>query len=322
MTHAMHIDDLLVLHQLKASNGLANWLIDCPSPDAPGFFLDTCMRQLAIPATPNLADSINGYAAGNALELFRGKDAYKFLLEVSTGLHSAIPAETNVLGQIKSAWSECTKHLRREDIAHLQPVIQSLLNDSKAIRHEHLQGLGGNSYGSLARKLLQPDSRARILFVGSGELTQSMLPFFRNLNVGLWNYRLPVDAPVWADNVFEPDQSAEAADWATVVILTTPPDTTNDHRWTRLLAEYPMETILHLSLRRELPGIWAATRKLLTLDHVFDLRRSQTNIRNLQLQRAQAACAKHAERRAKTAFNTQLVNEKKVAPQVSAKVSA
>jgi hypothetical protein len=149
-----------------------------------------------------------------------------------------------------------------------------------------------------------------------------MLPFFRNVNVGLWNYRLPVDAPVWANNVFEPDQSAEAADWATVVILTTPPDTTNDHRWTRLLAEYPMEAILHLSLRRELPGIWAATRKLLTLDHVFDLRRSQTNIRNLQLQRAQAACAEHAERRAKTAFNTQLVNEKKVAPQVSAKVSA
>jgi hypothetical protein len=318
----MHIDDLMVLHQLKASNGLANWLIDCPSPDAPGFFLDTCMRQLAIPATLNLADSINGYAAGNALELFRGKDAYQFLLEVCTGLHSAIPAETNVLGQIKSAWSECTKHLRREDIRHLQPVIQSLLNDSKAIRHEHLQGLGGNSYGSLARKLLQPDPRGRILFVGSGELTQSMLPFFRNLNIGLWNYRLPVDAPVWTDHVFEPDQSAEAADWATVVILTTPPDTTNDHRWTRLLAEYPMEAILHLGVRRELPGIWAATSKLLTLDHVFDLRRSQTNIRNLQLQRAQAACADQAEYRAKTSFNNQRGTQEKATSQASAKVSA
>jgi hypothetical protein len=307
MTNALHIDELLVLHQLKASNGLADWLVDCPSPDAPGFFLETCIRQLAIPATPNLGDSIHGYAAGNSLELYRGQDAYRFLLEVATGLRSAVPGETNVLGQIKSAWAGCVKLMRRDDIAHLQPVIQSLLNDSNLIRREHLQGLGGNSYGSLARKLIQPGGRARVLFVGSGELTQSMLPFFRNVDVGIWNYRLPVDAPAWVEHVFDPDQSASAADWASIVILTTPPDTTNDYRWTRLCREYPMASVLHLGVRRELPGVWADVENLLTLDDVFDLRRSQSDIRNLQLQQAQIACTELAARRAQLSFTTHIV---------------
>jgi len=307
MTKALYIDELLVLHQLKASTGLANWLVDCPSPDAPGFFLETCIRQLAIPATPNLGESIHGYAAGNALELYRGQDAYRFLLEVATGLRSAIPGETNVLGQIKSAWADCGKLMRREDIEHLQPVIQSLLNDSNLIRREHLQGLGGNSYGSLARKLIQPGKRARVLFVGSGELTRSMLPFFRNVDVGIWNYRLPVETPVWAEKAFDPDQSASAADWASVVILTTPPDTTNDYRWTRLCSKYPMARVLHLGVRRELPGVWSDVENLLTLDDVFDLRSSQSDIRNLQLQQAQTACNELAERCAQLSFNTHIV---------------
>ncbi|MDG1462043.1 MAG: hypothetical protein P8R04_00605 [Gammaproteobacteria bacterium] len=309
MNKTLHIDDLLVLHQAKASDGRANWLSDCPSPDAPGFFLDTCMRKLAIPATSNLRDSIGAYAAGNQLELFSGPDAYRFLLEVATGLHSAIPAETNILGQIKSAWQNCATSMRRDDTARLQPVIQSLLNDSKLIRQEHLQGLGGNSYGSLARKLIKPNPNNRILFVGSGELTQSMLPFFRNLDVGVWNYRLPVDAPAWATQVFEPDQSSDAADWANAVVLTTPQDLTNDNRWIRLLHDYPMSAILHLGVRRELPGMWSNTHELLTLDDLFDLRSSQSDIRSIQIQQAQKACRNRAEERAAIPFGTHLLAE-------------
>ncbi len=309
MNQTLHIDDLLVLHQAKASNGQASWLSDCPSPDAPGFFLDTCMRQLAIPATSDLRDSIGAYAAGNALELFSGQDAYRFLLEIPSGLLSAIPAETNILGQIKSAWQHCATSMRRDDTARLQPVLQSLLNDSKLIRQAHLQGLGGHSYGSLARKLIKPDGNARVLFVGSGELTQSMLPFFRNLDVGIWNYRLPVDAPAWATRVFEPDESSDAADWANTVVLTTPQDLTNDNRWTRLLHDYPMNAILHLGVRRELPGAWSKIHSLLTLDDLFDLRSSQSDIRNIQIQQAHKACAEHAEQRAAIPFGIHLVAE-------------
>lgn len=309
MKEVLHIDNLLVLHQAKASNGESNWLSDCPSPDAPGFFLDTCMRQLAIPATSNLRDSIGAYAAGNSLELFSGQDAYRFLLEIATGLHSAIPAETNILGQIKSAWLQSSSSMRRDDMARLQPLIQSLLNDSKLIRKSHLQGLGGNSYGSLARKLINPDKNTRTLFVGSGELTQSMLPFFRNLNIGIWNYRFPVDAPTWTTKVFEPDQSKDASDWANSIILTTPQDLTNDNRWIRLLHEYPMNTVLHLGVRREMLGTWSGLNRLLTLDDIFDLRRSQSDIRNIQIQHGYKACAEQAERRAAIAFGTHLVSE-------------
>jgi len=293
------VKSLFVLHQNKNADGSAKWLSDCPSPDAPGFFLDTCIRQLAVPATQGLEQSISAYASGNALELYSGSDAYRFLLEVASGLHSAIPAETNILGQFKSAWKSCLSTMRREDAARLQPVMHAVLEDTKQVRREHLQGLGGNSYGSLARKLIQPDNRARVLFVGSGELTQSMLPFFRNLNVGLWNYRLPVDAPEWVEHVFEPDQSDTAAEWANMVVLTTPPDKTNDTRWQRLLTEFPMDRSLHLGLRRQQNCRWTRRFEILTLDDLFDLRRSQSDIRDQQLQRAREACSEIAADRAR-----------------------
>jgi len=292
------INELLVLHQNKRADGSSNWLSDCPSPDAPGFFLDTCIRQLAVPATTGLQPSIEAYAAGNSLELYSGQNAYRFLLEVACGLHSAVPAETNIIGQIKSAWTGCLATMRREDAARLQPLMHTLLDDTQSIRREHLQGLGGSSYGSLARKLLNVDSRSRVLFVGSGELTQSMLPFFRNVNTGLWNYRLPVDAPEWVEHVFKPDDSEAAADWANVVILTTPPDATNDERWQRLLSEYPMDSVLHLGLRRQQNCRWNRRFDILSLDDVFELRQSQSNIRDIQLEKARQACTTVAAERA------------------------
>jgi len=295
----VNITDLLVLHQKKDTTGLADWLVDCPSPDAPGFFVDTCMRQLAVPATPELGDSIAAYAAGNSLELFRGSDAYQFLLEVSTGLHSAVPGETNILGQLKSAWQRSVASLRRDDVVRLQPVFDSVMRDANTIRQEYLQGLGGNSYGSLARKLIQPNTSSRVLFVGSGELTQSMLPFFRNTQSGIWNYRLPVNAPEWVQQVFEPDDHDAAAEWANTIVLTTPPDETNDRRWTKHLQEYPMQTVLHLGLRREQPGRWQQFPSLLTLDDIFDLRQSQDDVRNIQIQRARSACAEYAVERSR-----------------------
>jgi len=294
----INVNELFVLHQQKARDGSSEWLAECPSPDAPGLFLDTCIRQLAVPATPGLGHSIEAFAAGNSLDLFAGEAAYRFLLEVASGLHSAVPAETNILGQFKSAWHNCLSTMRREDAARLQPVIHTLLKDTNSIRKEHLQGLGGSSYGSLARKLLTPDNRSRVLFVGSGELTQSMLPFFRNLKAGLWNYRLPVDAPDWVEHVFEPDDSEAAAEWASMVVLTTPPDATNDNRWQRLLSEFPMDNILHLGLRREKNCRWNKRFNIMTLDDLFDLRESQSDIRSLQLLRAKQACHDLAKDRA------------------------
>lgn len=263
---------------------------DHPWPAAAGLRVATCLRRLWISAAPPAQ-----LPAGEP-ERHTGAAAYRFLLEFMTGLHSAIPGETNVLGQFRQAW------LRWRDAdpaaaAALAPTVDALLGDARLIRSRHLQGVGGDSYGSLVRRLIRPARRDRILIVGAGELARAVWPFFRQQSAGLWNRRAVTGPPppAWLRQ-FSPADGERAARWARHVIVTTPPDPHNDNRWTRWLNAAAPATVTHLGHRQ--PGVFAVQRAGQTffLEQLFELRQAQANVRSLQVEHARAACKDRAER--------------------------
>lgn len=253
------------------------------------FVVETCLRRLAVTTRPESRQQLTNYAPA---ETYQGVRAYRFLLEVAAGLKSAIPGETNVFGQIRRAWEE---HRRRAGpVAGLDALLARLVSDTRAIRREHLQNIGGASYGALVRKLLRPAQGERVLLIGAGELARSMLPFFGACRLGLWSRR-PADAAFRrVDVLFNPDAVQEAARWAQHVVLTTPADALNDQRWMRSLDDGLPRRVVHLGRRRGAGTEWPALLHLYDLDDVFDLRRAQDNVRYLQIERARCACRDRA----------------------------
>lgn len=256
---------------------------------ANGVVLETCLRQLAFGLAPR-----PGLATGTGGDLSTGAAAYRLLLEVASGLQSAVPGETNVAGQFRRAWEQAAGYQSPEDRRRLEPVVQALQADVRALRAKHLQGVAGGSYGSLVRELLAPRPDARVLFVGTGELTRSMLPLFRAWDVGVWNHRTlnhGSRAPLtgvcrW----FASDEAGAAAAWATDLVFTTPRDPVHDLAWHDRLQSRAPRGLVHLGHRRGAgPGEPAATARF-DLDDVFELAASREQHRRRQLEDAARAC--------------------------------
>jgi hypothetical protein len=285
---------LTVLHRLKDAAGHGHAEASVLQLSSQGLFVDTCLRQVSI-----IADAHAIPVADANTAILHGSDAYSFLLQTLTGLNSSIPGETNVLGQFRCAWKRWLKAAPAEQIAQLTKVMQKLFSDSKRVRRDHLENTGGASYGSLVRKILQPEANAKILFVGSGKFSQSMLPLFTAWQTGLWNHRLHKGLRVDHGALkFSPTSHAEAADWASHLVLTTPADETNDNLWSELASEHQLAHVIHLGRRRAEPGIWqnrSATMRFNDLDDVFDLRTKQTTLRDLSVLRARRACERLAD---------------------------
>ena len=233
----------------------------------------------------------------DATQVLTGIHAYNFLLQVVTGLHSAIPGETNVQGQFKKAWQAYQETAPRQ-ASQLRVLIEKIVRDSRTVRKNHLQGIGGHSYGSLVRKLLQPAEEARILFVGNGELALSMLPFFSDWQVQVWNRRAAAEKRLRDVDVLAPKNPARAAEWATHMIITTPGDAALDGFWAHTALQNNT-VVAHLDRRRERPGHWLPLQvkhNFYSLDDVFMLRAQLSNRRADSVASARRACAKLAER--------------------------
>ena len=262
-----------------------------------GLFLDTCLRQMWIVAEPGAAPPAFLSDPGiRRPEVRSGSDAYRYALEVTTGLRSSIPGETNVFGQFKKAWNRYRSEARADSLNRLAPFVHRLINDTRAIRTAHLQGIGGASYGTLVRLLLSPRKGDRLLLVGAGDLARSLLPYFSGLTVGLWNHRaIPVRGPAdekipGVDLLFAPDTAADAAGWADHVVLTTTPVRSHDDAWRTRLANAGARTVVHLGLRAGDPESWPGCARFFVLDDVFELRRRQASLRSRRLDGARAAC--------------------------------
>ncbi len=279
--------DALAIDRIRVAHWPGNPAALSAGNAGPAFVVDTCLRRLLVTAGN---DAARDPRVLDAPEVYAGAAAYRFLLEVTTGLQSAVPGETNVFGQFKRAWEYHRRAAPRSAVESLAPLIAQLIRDTRAIRRRHLQNIGGASYGPLVRRLLRADADDRILIVGAGELARSILPFFSSFPVGVWNRRAPGAALAAAGRVFAPADGMLAADWAHHVIMTTPADAQNDGRWSAWLGASLVQTVVHLGHRRGDGVPWPAHAAGYDLDDVFELRRSQDKIRSLQLQRARHDC--------------------------------
>lgn len=228
--------------------------------------------------------------ASEAWRVYRKHAAYQFLLELASGLHSAIRGETNVFGQLRSAWQDFDQ---REPVASraLAPVRDALFRDTREIRTRFLQGIGGQSYATLARRLLQAGAGARVLIVGHGALGRSMVPKFAELRPALFNRTLPPVLPAVFSRLFSVGEEAQAVEWASHIVLCVPRVEAIDRSWVPLIAARPSLRTIHLGCRRDARGDWGRIPGLIDLDDVFELERSQTRRRSRQLELAADACA-------------------------------
>lgn len=165
-------DRLVILHRKKP-------MVFSPEELGPGWSLwATCLRSLAFSFAQDESDLHQGVTPDKTT-VYKGAEAYQFLLEVICGLHSPILGETEVFGQFK-AFAE--KWMGEQP--NSRSIVQSLFADAKKIRQTHLSGLGSQSYGSWVRRTLNGTSNNAdnntsntVHILGSGQLAKDILPW-------------------------------------------------------------------------------------------------------------------------------------------------
>lgn len=181
----MHLEQLVTLQILKA--GPKSSSNPAPFENSSLFYWETCQRKMWIGLQKDV-----GEVPTQIYEHFKerperaeGPVAYGHLLKVCLGLESRLLGEADVFGQFKAGWKSVG--LQNPALSKkLGPFIRRLFEDTKEIKKLYLENLGGQSYGTLARKLLNMSNRDSVLFVGAGQLARSLLPYFKDHAVSLW----------------------------------------------------------------------------------------------------------------------------------------
>lgn len=159
------LNDLVVIHIKRTAEN--------PATQFPlGLQWSTCLRGITFLNGSEF--SITRGMAREGHEIYRGHEAYRFVLEVVCGIHSPMIGETEVMGQFRdfcfnadypdTAWGN-----------FLQQLNNDILTDAKRVRHQFLHNLGSQSYGSLAHRFLK--ELPSITLIGAGKLVREMLPW-------------------------------------------------------------------------------------------------------------------------------------------------
>jgi glutamyl-tRNA reductase len=273
------------------------------------FPIDTCQRRVAIVhGSETLALVRREFPDDGALESFEAADAYAFLARFAAGLESKLIAETEIFGQIKTAWREFCE--RGSPLARqLSPWMQLLFQDAKEIRSQHLSKLGSASYGSQARRLLGDEaSGGPTLLVGAGQLAQSVAPWLPGSELWLWNRtreravelarELAKRDPARPVRVIEAGLEAELAAWrcARNVIVCVPSDAPKDGArvaaWQQRIDR--AGRVIHLGLGADGAAPWHELPELVSLGALFDMLQTQSEQRRRQFERARRACQEKA----------------------------
>jgi glutamyl-tRNA reductase len=143
-----------------------------------GLEWQTCLRRILflnrIENSALIEAAENDELVSSGVDVYRGRDAYGFLLEVICGLNSPLLGETAVMGQFR----EFCAHAKFPNTAwgsFLRQLTANVLVDAKRVRHEHLQGIGSQSYGSLVRQHVKGMPTVAVL--GAGKLAREILPW-------------------------------------------------------------------------------------------------------------------------------------------------
>lgn len=158
------LDDLVVIHDHAGPEDSL--------PTADSLRWQTCLRRIVL---LNQAErKFLQQSAREDSEVYRGKDAYHFLLEVICGLRSPLIGETEVMGQFRDFCAKA-KFPPTSWGWFLRKITADLMVDAKRIRHRHLEGLGTRSYGGLVRQHLK--GIPSVALIGAGHLASEIVPW-------------------------------------------------------------------------------------------------------------------------------------------------
>lgn len=171
--------DIVILH--RKNNQLFNFPLDPLATQSVGLF-KTCLRQIALVSSTEYARWRAFHLLPSVVEakdeVYEGKNAWQFLLEVLCGLHSPVFGETEVFGQFRKFVEELPMgHFLKAD----SPALQFLFRTIKQIRTEFLHSIGGLSYGHVIRKKLKDCSEVSLW--GFGQLAQEVYPWIKEKQI-------------------------------------------------------------------------------------------------------------------------------------------
>lgn len=268
------------------------------------FELETCQRRVRV------GIGMVDLEAKAQIKFLKGPQAYAHLLRIACGLESRVIGETDVFGQIKEAWAAFYLESLSKQKTALAPIIQKLFEDTKEVRSEYLQNLGGASYGSLVRKLIHRHSTGgieNVLVVGAGQIARSVAPYLKEHPLWILNRTAKAAFSMAQElrdkslsvHVVEPGNEARAWREASHVVIGVPACTPDFERqillWKEGESRGGSRSVIHLGgYRRETMAWQEQIQNFYALDDVFDLQKSQDTERLRQIERARVACERKA----------------------------
>jgi glutamyl-tRNA reductase len=285
------------------------------------FHVDSCQRWIWVDSIEGETADLGDFAL-NGAEVFAGADAYQFLLQVATGLESQVIGETDIFGQLKEAWKVYAKNAASGEAQsalasllapQLAPWMQKLFGDTKEMRTQYLQNLGGSSYGSLLRKLLREKKSVAgpSLLIGAGALAEGVAPYLdtellisnRNQEraealAALLRKQNP-EARVRVLTSFE--EELEAMKTVARVIVAIPvkvPPIGMDAKRIAYLQTRSDIHVVHLGARSGESKEWDALPFFDSLDSLFEIEKTLSRTRSVQVERARVACRERSKLRA------------------------
>lgn len=307
----MQIDQLCVINYTKARSTLG------PIPEQVlehvlepalqnDFFLESCQRKLWITSQTAFKKTALSMAEMERYSVFFGHQAYEVLLRIATGLESKLIGETEIFGQLKTAWKQFEKKSQSK-AAKLQPIFQALFEDAKEIRNQYMQNLGSMSYGSLLRKVIAPSSNNCIAVFGAGLLAESVLPYLSTANILLLN-RTPSSAyslieKYKKNSPLSQIEFSEKFDLADHLVFCVPFDSQQFEltcsKWfsqSHFKLKGTDRKIVHMGTQEQLslPRSIPTTIPVFSLGDLLDLQAESKENRQEQLRHAKSACETRA----------------------------
>ncbi|MDI6606359.1 MAG: glutamyl-tRNA reductase, partial [Candidatus Omnitrophota bacterium] len=114
--------------------------------------------------------------------IFKDEEAIRHIFKVACGLDSQVLGETEILGQVRSAWS--TSRAAGLTNCFLDAVFEKAVETGAAVRQSTKISQGNVSIGSVAMKMLKGRFRSlknkTALIIGAGKIAGSMSKYLKN----------------------------------------------------------------------------------------------------------------------------------------------
>lgn len=311
----MPVKELLVVHFLRPIASLDQARFEFVKKALPASFqLETCQRHIFVQV------GVCGTSSDlrtQEVEFYEGEKAYEFLLKLSCGLESALKGETDIFGQLKTAWKNFyPDSSTQNDVAR---VLRSVFEDTKEIRHQYIQNTGGQSYGSLIRlwmkkrEQLAVDFAENILLYGTGLLARSVFPYLLESQLVLANrsenslrsffkevLNHPSADPSKIGIAHSLENLMSSLSEVSYAVFCIPQSEKDELIVSKLLARQNPCEVIHLGIRRGEEGVWSKLngKGLSTLDDLLELQKERGEMRSLFFKKAEMVCQERAKHRA------------------------